>query len=65
MLVFNRKVGEKVVINDGEIEVKVLPSQGNTIRLGFKIAKNMEIKREEDFLKKILPVPEFLKVNHA
>lgn len=65
MLVLSRKIGEKVVIDNGEIEVQVLCSRGNKLLLGFKVPENMGVEREEDFLKKILPVPKFLKVNHA
>ncbi|QLZ68935.1 carbon storage regulator [Legionella sp. PC1000] len=65
MLVLSRKIGEKVVIGNGEIEVQVLCSRGNKLLLGFKVPESMGVEREEDFLKKILQVPEFLKVNHA
>ncbi|HAU1150831.1 TPA: carbon storage regulator [Legionella pneumophila] len=65
MMVLSRKIGEKVLVDDGEIEVKVLCSKGNKILLGFKVPANMEVEREEDYLKKILQVPEFLKVNQA
>ncbi|WP_010654225.1 carbon storage regulator [Fluoribacter dumoffii] len=63
MVVLSRKIGEKVFVDDGEIEVKVLCSKGNKILLGFKVPANMEVEREEDYLRKILQVPEFLKVN--
>ncbi|PWY54318.1 carbon storage regulator [Legionella qingyii] len=63
MVVLSRKIGEKVLVDDGEIEVKVLCSKGNKILLGFKVPANMEVEREEDYLRKILQVPEFLKVN--
>ncbi|WP_454784017.1 carbon storage regulator [Legionella sp. WA2024007413] len=65
MLVLGRKIGEKVVIDNGKIEIQVLCSRGNKLLLGFKVPENMGVEREEDFLKKILKVPEFLKVNHA
>ncbi|HAT2098264.1 TPA: carbon storage regulator [Legionella pneumophila] len=65
MMVLSRKIGEKVLVDDGEIEIKVLCSKGNKILLGFKVPANMEVEREEDYLRKILQVPEFLKVNHA
>ncbi|HAT2150924.1 TPA: carbon storage regulator [Legionella pneumophila] len=65
MMVLSRKIGEKVLVDNGEIEVKVLCSKGNKILLGFKVPANMEVEREEDYLRKILQVPEFLKVNHA
>ncbi|HHF7375945.1 MULTISPECIES: carbon storage regulator [Legionellaceae] len=65
MVVLSRKIGEKVLVDDGEIEVKVLCSKGNKILLGFKVPANMGVEREEDYLRKILQVPEFLKVNQA
>lgn len=61
MLVLERKIGQKVVLDNGAIEVKVLRTKGNTIRLGFKAPQNMEINREEVYLRKVLQVPEFLK----
>jgi carbon storage regulator len=65
MLVLERKIGQKVVIDNGAIEVKVLRPTGDTIRLGFKAPKHMEINREEVYLRKILQVPEFLKAHHT
>lgn len=62
MLILERKIGEKVVIDNGAIEVKVLRPTGDTIRLGFKAPKHMEINKEEVYLRKNLQVPEFLKI---
>lgn len=61
MLVLERKIGQKVVIANGAIEVKVLKPNGNMIRLGFKAPQNMDINKEEIYLRKVLQVPEFLK----
>ncbi|KTD15561.1 pleiotropic regulatory protein for carbon source metabolism (modular protein) [Legionella gratiana] len=61
MLVLERKIGQKVMLDNGAIEVKVLRPRGNMIRLGFKASQNMEINREEIYLRKVLQVPEFLK----
>ncbi|AUH72827.1 MULTISPECIES: carbon storage regulator [Legionella] len=61
MLVLERKIGQKVVIDNGAIEVKVLKPHGDMIRLGFKAPQNMDINKEEIYLRKVLQVPEFLK----
>lgn len=61
MLVLERKIGQKVVIDNGAIEVKVLRSEGDTIRLGFKAPQNIKINTEEIYLKKVLQIPHFLK----
>lgn len=65
MLILERKIGQKVLIDNGMIEVKVLRPAGDMIRLGFRAPKDMEIHREEVYLRKNLQVPEFLKVIRA
>ena len=46
MLILSRKVGETLVIG-GEVEVTVLGSKGNQIRLGIKAPKHVSVHREE------------------
>lgn len=52
MLILNRKVGQKIIINKGEIEITILYSRFNQVRLGVKAPKDIEVDREEIFLKK-------------
>jgi carbon storage regulator len=46
MLVLTRKVGERVIIEDG-IRVEVLEVRGNRVRLGFTAPDRVLIRREE------------------
>lgn len=46
MLVFTRRINERVIIND-DITIKVLGVQGNQVRLGFEAPKDVIIHREE------------------
>ncbi|WP_050616459.1 carbon storage regulator CsrA [Bacillus testis] len=48
MLVLTRKAGETIVIGEG-IEVTVLESKGDQIKLGIKAPRNVEIHRKEVF----------------
>ncbi|CAM4245944.1 carbon storage regulator CsrA [Saccharibacillus endophyticus] len=46
MLVLSRKKGESIVIGD-DIELTVLSVEGDTIKLGIKAPKQIEIFRKE------------------
>lgn len=46
MLVLSRKTGQKLIINDN-IEVIVIETRGEFVRLGIKAPKNVTIYREE------------------
>ncbi len=46
MLVLARKVGEKIILNDN-IEIIVLDSNQNTVRIGVNAPKNVSVYREE------------------
>lgn len=50
MLILTRKIGEKLII-DHEIEVVILETKGNQIRLGVKAPKEIPIHREEVYEK--------------
>jgi len=47
MLVLTRSVGERLIINDGEIRINVLEVKGNQVRLGIEAPKHIAIHREE------------------
>lgn len=49
MLVLSRKVGESIVIQD-QIEVTVLSVEGETVRVGIKAPKQVDIFRKEVYL---------------
>ena len=46
MLVLARKVGEKIILND-DIEIIVLDSNQNTVRIGVNAPKKVTVYREE------------------
>ncbi len=47
MLVLTRSVGERLIINDGEIKLNVLEVKGNQVRLGIEAPKHISVHREE------------------
>lgn len=49
MLVLSRKKGESIMISD-TIEIVVLESEGDIVKLGIKAPKNVEIYRKEIYL---------------
>lgn len=46
MLVLTRKKGQKLIIND-DIEVTILETRGDTVKIGIKAPKSVSIFREE------------------
>lgn len=51
MLVLGRKVGEQILIDNGNIQVKVLSVKGNQVCLGINAPKEIPVHREEIWLK--------------
>ncbi len=49
MLVLTRSVGERLIINNGEIKLSVLEIKGNQVRIGIDAPKKVAIHREEIF----------------
>ena len=49
MLVLTRSVGERLIINNGQIQLSVLEITGNQVRIGIKAPKHVSIHREEVF----------------
>lgn len=48
MLVLTRKTGQKLIIGDN-IEIIVLETKGDSVKIGIKAPKNITIYREEIF----------------
>lgn len=46
-LILNRKAGQKVLVNKGEIEIEVVEIKGGQVRLAFKAHKEIIIQRSE------------------
>lgn len=49
MLVLTRKKGESIMIGD-QVELVVLGVEGETVKLGIKAPKNVEVYRKEIYL---------------
>ncbi|MFY9399175.1 MAG: carbon storage regulator CsrA [Desulfomonilia bacterium] len=50
MLILTRKAGEAVAIGD-DIQVSVVEIKGTQVKLGIRAPKNIEVHREEIYLK--------------
>ena len=49
MLVLTRSIGERLIINDGEIKLSVLEVKGNQVRKGIDAPRDVSVHREEVF----------------
>ena len=49
MLVLTRSVGERLIINDGEIKLSVLEVKGSQVRIGIEAPRSVSVHREEIF----------------
>jgi carbon storage regulator len=49
MLVLARKKGESIMIGDG-IELVILGTEGDTVRVGIKAPKHVEVYRKEVYM---------------
>lgn len=47
MLVLTRSIGERLIINDGEIKLNVLEIKGNQVRIGIEAPRHITVHREE------------------
>lgn len=50
MLILTRKTGESLYVGD-DIKVTVLKVQGNQVKLGFAVPKDVTVYREEVYLR--------------
>jgi carbon storage regulator len=50
LLILTRKVGETVAIGD-DIQISVVEIKGTQVKLGIRAPKNVEVHREEIYLK--------------
>ena len=53
MLVLTRKEGQQILINKGTIQIRVLTIKGGGIRIGLIAPENIDIDREEIYIKKL------------
>jgi carbon storage regulator len=47
MLVLTRTIGEKLIVNDGQIKLSILEVKGNQVRIGIDAPKTVTVHREE------------------
>ncbi len=47
MLVLTRSVGERLIINNGEIKLCILEVKGNQVRIGIEAPRHISVHREE------------------
>ncbi|STX50940.1 vir region protein [Legionella busanensis] len=52
MLVLTRRIGEQILIDKGQIEIKILYIRRGNIAVGIKAPKHIDVDRKEIFLKK-------------
>jgi carbon storage regulator len=51
MLILTRRINESIMINDGQVTIKVLGVRGNQVRIGIEAPKEVSVHREEIFNK--------------
>ena len=49
MLILTRRIGEKILIDNGKIEVSIIYVRNGHIALGIKAPRNIDIDRKEIF----------------
>lgn len=47
MLILKRKLGELVIINNGDVVITVIDIYAGAVRLGFQADQHIQINREE------------------
>ncbi|WP_419420708.1 carbon storage regulator [Legionella sp. D16C41] len=52
MLILTRRIGEQILIDKGQIEIKILYIRRGNIAVGIKAPKHIDVDRKEIFLKK-------------
>ncbi|MEL7413680.1 MAG: carbon storage regulator [Pseudomonadota bacterium] len=52
MLVLGREVGESILINDGEIEVKIVSCNRGQVKLAIQAPRSINIARKEIYKNK-------------
>ena len=52
MLVFTRRIGEEILIDKGQIQIKVLGNKGGHIVIGINAPIQIDIERKEIYIKK-------------
>jgi len=54
MLVLARKIGQEILIDKGQISIKVVTMRGNSVVLGIQASRKIDVDRKEIYLRKLL-----------
>ena len=54
MLILTRLPVQEILIDKGQISIKVLSVKGNQVRIGIQASRNIDVDRKEIYLKKLL-----------
>ena len=49
MLVLTRNIGERLIIDEGKVKIKILEVKGTHVRIGVEAPNEISIHREEVF----------------
>lgn len=52
MLVLTRRIGERIFIDNGQIEIALLYKRGNQVAFGIQAPPHIDVDRKEIFLSK-------------
>ena len=52
MLVLTRRIGERIFIDNGQIEIALLYTRGNQVAFGIQAPRHIDVDRKEIFLSK-------------
>ena len=53
MLVLSRRVGEEILIDKGQIKIKILYMRGDSVAVGIKAPNCVDVDRKEIFFRKL------------
>lgn len=49
MMIFTRGIGEEILINQGDIKIKVITTINNKVVIGIQMPKQMQLDRKKAF----------------
>ena len=49
MLLFTRGIGEEILINQGDIKIKVITTINNNVVIGIQMPRQMQVDRKNAF----------------
>ena len=52
MLVLSRRIGEEIMIDKGQIKIKILTMRNGSVAVGIQAPKQVDVDRKEIFFRK-------------